>query len=311
MRLLIVGAGSTGGRLAEAGRDVTFLVRPKRAAELQKTGLHVISPRGSISLQPRLVSAGNLTMSFDAILLTVKAFALVAALDDLAPAVGSDTMILPVLNGMKHVDQIVERFGRRVLIGCAAKLATTLDDEGRIVQLNSSAAIAYGEMDGELTTRMRDLDAYMQNAGFEARLSSSIQREMWEKWILLATLGSVTCLMRGNIGQIVSAPGGREFVLDLFNEVVTIVRAVEIAPSEQFLTNARTMLTASGSSLTSSMYRDLEKGAPVEVEQILTDLLRRGQQAGIASRLLAAANTNLSIYAQQVMAGRTATVDRR
>ena len=281
---------------------MTFLVRPGRAAQLQESGLQVITPGGGFTVRPHAVTASSLGTSFDAILLTVKAFALAAALDDLAPAVGRDTMILPVLNGMSHVDRIVARFGKRALAGCVAKLATTLDDQERIVQLNPSAEIAYGEMDGEPTPRMQTLNDFMQNAGFDARLSPVIEREMWEKWILLATLGGTTCLMRGNVGQIVGAPDGREFVLEFLNEVVAIVKAVGIAPSEQFLMTAQSTLTAAGSSLTSSMYRDLQRGAPVEVEQILTDLLRRGQQAGIAAPLLAAASTNLSIYQQQLKA---------
>ena len=120
MRLLVVGAGSTGGyfggRLAQAGRDVTFLVRPNRAADLQANGLQILSPHGNFTFTPKLVTAsdlaaaGGIDLQFDAILLTVKSYALEAALADLAPAVGPDTMILPTLNGMRHVDVITARF---------------------------------------------------------------------------------------------------------------------------------------------------------------------------------------------------------
>src|SRR6201997_4314975 len=106
MSILVLGAGATGGyfggRLAAAGRDVTFLVRPARAANLQAKGLQIKSPHGDVTLKPQLVTAGNIAGPFDAVLLTVKAFSLDRALDDLAPAVGPETMILPVLNGMKH-----------------------------------------------------------------------------------------------------------------------------------------------------------------------------------------------------------------
>src|SRR5262249_55178447 len=128
MRMLVVGAGSTGGyfggRLAKAGRDVTFLGRPTRAGQLRKDGLPIVSPHGDFTVEPRLVTAARVGGTYDAVLLTVKGFALAEALDDLAPAVGPDTMILPVLNGMKHVDALVARFGEKAVAGCVCKIAT-------------------------------------------------------------------------------------------------------------------------------------------------------------------------------------------
>jgi 2-dehydropantoate 2-reductase len=300
MRILVVGAGSTGGyyggRLAQAGRDVTFLVRPHRAEALRASGLQVISPHGDFTLAPQLATAGTLQGPFDVVLLTVKAFALEAALDDLAPAVGPQTMILPVLNGMRHVDRIIQRFGKPTMVGCAAKIATIIDGEGRIVQLTPLQDIAYGEMDGSTSTRITALDGVMQGAGFDARLSTVIEREMWEKWVLLASMGGITCLMRGTIGEVEAAPGGRDFALQFFDEVTRIITAVGTAPSEAFLTGAKALLTQKGSGQASSMYRDLQSGAPVEVDQILGDLLARGQKAGLSTPLLAAAVTQLSLY---------------
>jgi 2-dehydropantoate 2-reductase len=143
---------------------------------------------------------------------------------------------------------------------------------------------------------MKQLDAFMQGAGFDAKLSTVIAREMWEKWILLAAMGGINCLMRGNIGEIAAAPGGVEFALAFLAEVVAVVNAVGQAPREGFLTIAKAALTAKGSSQTSSMYRDLQNGAPIEADQIIGDLLVRGKQAGIAMPLVAAAYTNLMIY---------------
>ncbi len=299
MRMLVVGAGSTGGyfggRLAQAGRDVTFLVRPARAEHLRREGLQIVSPHGDVTLEPQLVTADGIGGPFDAVLLTVKGFALDAALDDLAPAVGPDTMILPVLNGMKHVDALVARFGAKAVVGCVCKVATMVD-HGRIVQLSKLQEIAYGEMDGSVSARIKQLDAFMQSGGFDARPSTAIAREMWEKWALLAAMGGINCLMRGNIGEIEAAPGGVDFALAFLEEVVAVVNAVGQPPGEHFLAVARATLTAKGSSQTSSMYRDLQNGSPIEAEQIIGDLLVRGRQAGIATPLASAAYTNLAIY---------------
>jgi 2-dehydropantoate 2-reductase len=304
MRLLVVGAGSTGGyfggRLAQAGRDVTFLVRPARAAQLRETGLQIVSPHGDTTLHPRLITADGLEAPFDAVLLTVKGFQLDAALADLAPAIGSETMILPVLNGMRHMDVIAQHFNPRNVVGCALKVATILEDDGRIVQLTPLQDLAYGELDGTVSSRIQDLDVFMRGAGFDARLSNAIRREMWEKWILLASLGAITCLMRGTIGEVEASPGGSAFALDLLNEVVSIVRNVGTPPSDGFLNAARLQLTAKSSPLVSSMYRDLQQGRPIEVEDIIGDLVRRGARVALSTPLLATVYTNLTLYQNKV-----------
>jgi len=306
MRILVVGAGSTGGyfggRLAQAGRDVTFLVRPARAAALKANGLQIVSPHGDVTLTPKLVTAGDVGGPYDAVLLTVKAYALEAALTDLASAVGPDTMILPVLNGMKHVDTIKTRYGEKALVGCVCKVAAVVDEQGRIVQLNKLQNLAYGEMNGSRSARTDALDKTMQGAGFDARLSPSIVREMWEKWVLLASLGGITCLMRGNIGEIEAAPGGAEFALRFLDEVVSVVSAVGERPGAGYLAETRDLVTQKGLPQTSSMYRDLQKGAAVEADQILGDLLARAQKANIDTPLIAAAYTNLSIYQNRLSA---------
>jgi 2-dehydropantoate 2-reductase len=303
MRILVVGAGSTGGyfggRLAQAGRDVTFLVRPARAEQLRTNGLQIVSPHGDVTLKPQLVTAGSIGGPFDVVLLTVKAFALDAALGDMTPAVGPDTMVLPVLNGMKHVDALTERFGDRTVVGCVCRVATVVD-QGRIVQLSKLQDLAYGEMDGSVSPRIKQLDAFMQGAGFDARLSTGIAREMWEKWALLAALGGINCLMRGTVGEIVAAPGGLDFVLAFLAEVVAVVDAVGHPMSDEFLAGARAVLTAKGSAQTSSMYRDLQQGSPIEADQIIGDLLARGRRVGIATPLVAAAYANLSIYQARI-----------
>lgn len=306
MRLLVVGAGSTGGyfggRLAQAGRDVTFLVRPARAAALKAQGLEVLSPNGDFRLGPKLVTADELTNPYDAVLLTVKAYALETALSDVAAAIGPDTMILPVLNGMKHVDAIRARFGVNALVGCVCKVATALDAAGRIVQLAKFHDLAYGEMSGAPSARMQALDGFMQGAGFDARLSATIEREMWEKWVLLAAMGGITCAMRGTIGEIEAASGGTDFVHAFLDEVVAVIRAVGQAPGDAFLAQIRALLTQKGSSQASSMYRDLQKGAPIEADQIIGDLLARARGAHIATPLLATAYTHLTVYQNRLAA---------
>ncbi len=303
MRILVVGAGATGGyfgaRLAAAGKDVTFLVRPARRATLGETGLQIVSPHGDLTLRPKLLLASEITEPFDVVLIALKGFTLDSAIADFAPAVGPETMIVPFLNGMWHVDLLRARFGARAVLGGVCRVATMLDAEGRILQLAKFQELLYGEMSGAPSPRTERLDHAIQGAGFEARLSRTIEQDMWNKWILLATIGGITCLMRGTIGEIEAAPGGQAFAVAFLAEVVAIARAAGHPPSDEFVAETRRMVTAKGSNVASSMFRDLTQGNRVEAEQILGDLIARGSVADIPAPLLSAAFTHLSVYQQR------------
>jgi 2-dehydropantoate 2-reductase len=300
MRILVVGAGATGGyfggRLAQAGRDVTFLVRPGRAAQLRAGGLQIVSPHGDVTLTPQLVTTGEKLAAYDVVLLAVKAFALEPAIEDFAPAVGAGTMIVPLLNGMRHVGMLTGRFGERPVLGGLCLIATTLDERGRVVQMGESHDLTYGERSGERTERVAALDALMQGAGFDAHLSTRVVEQMWEKWIALATLGGITCLMRGTVGDVAAVPYGTDFASALLDECVVTVIAAGYAPDLDFVARTRAAMTRAGSPVASSMYRDLQNGNDVEADQILGDLVAQARGFGLATPLLAAAYTNLKVY---------------
>jgi 2-dehydropantoate 2-reductase len=300
MRVLIVGAGAVGGyfggRLAKAGRDVIFLVRPSRAKQLRQDGLRIISPHGNAVITPKLIGAEEIDTPYDLVLLSVKAYALEPAMNDFAAAVGPETMVLPVLNGMRHIDLLAKRFGEHSVIGGVCLVAAEIDGEGRVVQLADFQQLVYGERNGETTPRLRTLDATLQGAGFDARLSADVTQAMWEKWVQLASLGAITCLMRGTIGEIVAVPGGAELSLKVLDESAAVATACGHEPSAAFLSRHAAAMTASRSPLTSSMYRDLRKGAPVEVDHILGDFIEHGHARGVTTPLLKAAFVNLRIY---------------
>lgn len=300
MRFLIVGAGSIGGyfgaRLMQAGADVTFLVREARAAQLRTTGLQVISPLGDVTLAPKLVTADSLTDQFDAIILSVKAYGLDGAIRDMAPAIGPDSMILPLLNGMRHVEVLTQAFGTKALIGGLCKISTTLDEAGRVLQFGRMQEFVYGEMDGATSPRIQALDRIAAPAITGARLSDDIALEMWEKWTMLSSLGAITCLMRGTIGEVAATPHGRDVATALVAEVVATITAAGRAPRPALVENVRTMMMQEGSPLTSSMYRDMMQGFAVEADQILGDLVARAKAAGLGVPLLTAAHTHLAVY---------------
>ena len=310
MRILVVGAGAVGGyfggRLAQAGRDVTFLVRAKRAEEIKTKGLQIISPHGNLTLHPKAITAAQITGPYDVILLSVKSYALSSAMSDFAAAVGRETMIVPVLNGMRHMDLLAERFGKRAVLGGVCLVATEIDSEGRIQQLTDFQSLVYGELDGQSTARLQKLDETLRDAGFDAAISAHILQDMWQKWVQLATVGALTCLMRGNIGEIASIPGGAALSLSALRECSGIASASGYPPSDAFFEQQTAQVTARGSQLTSSMYRDLKKGAPVEVDTILGDLLEYGRKHELTTPILQAAFVNLSIYQRGLDRAKTA-----
>jgi 2-dehydropantoate 2-reductase len=302
MRVLVVGAGATGGyfgaRLAEIGRDVTFLVRPARAEKLAASGLRVKSPHGDLTIPaPKTVTAADLGAAgaFDLVFLSCKAYDLDAALADVAPAIGPDTAILPVLNGLRHLDALDARFGPERVLGGTCAIAATLGADGTVHQMNDLHTLTYGERDGNLSPRIEAIDALMQGATFEPRLSRTMLLEMWEKWTFLATLAGSTCLMRATIGDIVAAPGGRAFIEALLEECRSIAEHAGNAPREKFLSRTRATLTAEGSGFTASMLRDIENKARIEADQIVGDLIARAPDAA-GHPMLDRVDTHLKAY---------------
>ena len=280
MRILVVGAGALGGyfggRLKEAGRDVTFLVRPRRVEQLAKTGLLVRSPKGDIAIAaPPTVLSENIRAPFDLILLSCKAYDLQGAMDSFAPAVGPNTAILPLLNGMKHMDLLAERFGANAVLGGQCVISATLDGEGRVLHLNDLHFVSFGEQNGAKSERAMTIAEAFSGAKFDSQLSTTIRQEMWEKWAIIASMAGITCLLRGAVGDIVAAEAG-QLPVDIYEECCAIASANGFAPGESARKRSIGMLTAPGSTFAASMLRDIERGAPIEADHIVGDLLARG-----------------------------------
>lgn len=283
MRTLIVGAGAIGGyfggRLLEATRDVTFLVRPRRAEELERDGLIVRSPLGNVDYpDPPYVLSQALDTPYDLILLSCKAYDLDAAMESFAAAVGAETMILPLLNGMTHLDRLAARFSHINVLGGQCLISVDRDASGTIVHLNDTNQLTYGELDGQVTARIQRVTDEWVGAGFEANLSSSILQDMWEKWCFIATGAGITCSMRATVGDVLAA-GGESLVLRLLDECADIAAKAGYPLRPQAHERFVNMLTTPGSKMTSSMLRDIERGAAIEVEHMFGDLVARRDAA--------------------------------
>ncbi|MEB0079966.1 ketopantoate reductase family protein [Pseudomonas sp. CCI3.2] len=310
MRILIVGAGAIGGyfggRLLEAARDVTFLVRPGRAQELDRDGLVVRSPLGNIDYPaPPHIASQELNGPYDLILLSCKAYDLDAAMDSFAAAVGPDTAILPLLNGMAHVDRLAARFSKVNVLGGQCLISVDRDASGTIVHLNDTHQLTFGELDGQSTARAQQIASALSGAGFEAKLSLSIVQEMWEKWCFIATGAGITGSMRSAIGDVLIA-GGECLILRLLEECAQVADKAGYPIRPEVHQRFVKMLTLPGSKMTASMLRDVERGAAIEVEHVLGDLVARRDAEALGTAdlsVLGFAYTHLKAYEARRLRG--------
>ena len=301
MRILVLGAGGVGGyfggRLAQKGADVTFLVRPARAQVIARDGLRIESRHGNWQGQVHCVTQEAVRPDYDLVLFTAKAYDLDSAIDAIAPAVATRTVVLPLLNGMAHMDVLDRRFGRERGLGGVAYIGATLAPDGRILHLNEFHRIAFGRRTDSQRAVCEAFSAELTGVNFNWEQTDSIEQAMWDKWVLLATLAGMTCTMRASVGDIVATQSGAKLTLALLAECASVAAAEGFATPEGEMTRYRGLLTQAGSVFTASMLRDVESGGKTEGDHILGALLARARSRNIPTSLLEAAATHLEAYA--------------
>ena len=304
-RILALGAGGTGGyfggRLAQSGADVTFLVRPARAAQLQRDGLSIHSPLGDARFPVAHVVADDLAAlaagaPFDLVVLSCKAYDLESAIEAIVPAVGPGTTVMPILNGLRHYPLLDARFGRERVLGGLCFISATKAPDGGIQHLGRPASITFGERDGGISARVEAFAALCATAGIEHEASADIAQAQWNKFSFLATLAAGTCLMRASVGAIVACEGGAAFMAALHDECLAVARAEGQPVPQKARDTARAGLTLAGSDVKASMLRDLEAGGRVEAAHIVGDMFQRAVAHGIDAPHLRAAWVHLQVY---------------
>jgi 2-dehydropantoate 2-reductase len=302
MKLLMLGAGSVGGyfggRLQEGGADITFLVRPKRATQLRERGLRIRGPRSELHLQElQLVESGAAARGpFDAIILSCKAYDLRSAIASVHPYVGANSVVLPLLNGLIHLDVLDQSFGAARVLGGLAQVSATRDANGDIQQLTDAQSLIFGARTDAQAASAGALYDALKLGKFEARLSRNIMLEMWEKFVLLTSLAGMTCLMRANVGEITGTQDGAALMMRMLDDCASVATTAGNAPRANYMMFIKSLLTQTGSPLEASMRRDMEQGRATEADHVVGDMLRRAQSAGIESQLLRAAYCNLQAY---------------
>jgi 2-dehydropantoate 2-reductase len=243
-----------------------------------------------------VIRDGDVKEAYDLVILACKAYDLDSAIETIAPAVGRKTTILPLLNGLRHFDLLDARFGSDRVIGGLCSIAVTLGDKGAIHHLSPMHVLRFGERAGERSERVAAIEAQVQGANIDAKASRDVMQALWEKWVMLASLAGMTCLMRASIGDIIAAPHGEKLMLQMLDECAAVATAYNRGPRPAVLEDTRALLTKAGSAFTASMLRDIESGNRVEADHILGDLIARGTKVGVFTSLLEIAYCHVRAY---------------
>lgn len=310
MKILCLGAGATGGyfagRLVEANAaDVTFLVRPGRKAQLDKDGLRIESQLGNAHLKVNAVTEPA-PAGYDLVLLTSKAYDLDSAIAAIKPAVGPGTAVLPLLNGLNHLEILNNAFGRERVLGGMAAIHIAMLPDGLLKHYNDWRSTNFGEQDGRMSERVLALKAAFDKCGEKVLAAAvpNILQKMWDKLVLLSTLAGMTCLMRANIGEIVRAPGGKELGMTMLERNGSIAKAAGFPIDEKTMRNYAKIFSDPDNDFTASMLRDLERKGPVEADHIVGFMLIKAREFGIEPILHQVAYTHLKAYEERRKADR-------
>ena len=311
MKILVLGAGGIGGyfggRLAEAGVDTTFLVRPKRREQLAQDGLLVESPLGNVKLAVKTVTAeqlhapapveeGSEEGGYDFVLFTCKAYDLDSAVDAIAPAMRGGATVVPMLNGISHFERLDARFGKGNVLGGTCQINATLRRDGTVVHGDPLQKMIFGERDRTKSARAQSFATAVGSSKIDGQLSEDIEQDLWEKVVFLSALAATTTLFRGNVREIMAAPGGREAMERVLAANVEIAKAEGHAPRDIAIDRARKRLTDPEGLWSASMLRDLEGGGQVEAEHVVGYMLALARKHGVDDTVLGLAYTHLKAY---------------
>jgi 2-dehydropantoate 2-reductase len=308
LKILVLGAGGVGGyfggHLAHGGADVTFLVRPARREQIRRDGLRITSPLGDLTMPVETVVAGELSSGYDLVLLTCKAYDLDSSIDAVAPAMQDGGTVLPLLNGIAHLDRLDARFGKSSVLGGSCAIDVTLMPDGVIRHSGTLQRIVFGERNRQPSARTLAFADALARTTLDWEHADDVLLRMWEKLMMLSVLAATTCLFRGNVQEIMAAPGGKQAVERALAANVETLTREGFPPTPAALKAAQERLTDPNGLWSASMMRDMEARRPVEADHIIGFMLDRARAHGVDDLILSLAYTHLKTYERRRLDGR-------
>ncbi len=300
MKILILGAGGTGGyfggRLHEGGADVTFLVREKRAQQIAQDGLQIESPQGNVTLHVKTVLAANVQAEYDVVILSCKAYDLESSIAAIRPAMHATTCVVPLLNGISHIETLDAAFGKARVMGGTCQIAATLTRDGVVKSMFDAHAINWGAREPSQQATADALGAAFSKTIVDWRVSDNTMLDMWEKVAFLSTLAGMTCLMRASVGEILATADGPALMKRHLDSCVAVATKSGFPPRPAILERYEKVMNSTGSPLTASMLRDLESGGPVEADHVVGFMLAKARELGVDDTMLSVTYTHLKAY---------------
>lgn len=286
MKILVMGAGAVGGyfggRLAAAGNDVTFVARGAHLASIRDEGLRVESPLGNFHIQPaRVTDDPAAAGAVEAVLVAVKLWDTEEAAKRIRPAIGTETAVVSLQNGIQKDEMLRSVLGPKAVVGGVSYVGATIAAPGVIRHTGRLQKIVFGEYDGKRSARCLALLRALTGAGIEAELSDDIERAIWEKFVSIVGLSAATSAIRLPIGPIRSHPRTRRLLLDAMREVVAVGRAGGVRLDPAFAEDRMAFWDKVSPEMTSSMHSDLERGNRLELGWLGGAVVELGERRGV------------------------------
>lgn len=285
MKVVVVGAGAVGGyfggRLQEAGFDITFLVRKRRAEQLREHGLIIQSPAGNVQLTPKLAEDAGQIGACDVVLLAVKNYHLQPLIESIRPLVEQGAKVLPLLNGFEHFDILAQAFGKQAILGGLCQIIVTLNDDGHIIHTSKIHDIFFGALETEQAEFCHQFAKQVKGAVMPVTLSKDILVDLWSKYAFIAAFSGVTTASRLPINEILKVDATKNVYRLLLSEMQTLGIAKGIALPADFVEKTMERMKSLPDGSTSSMHQDFRKGLPLEVESLQGAAVRLSQQTKV------------------------------
>lgn len=291
MQIAIFGAGAVGsyfgGRLAQAGEDVSFIARGERLQALRERGLRVDSIKGDFVVQPAPATDDPATVGpVDVVLVGVKAWQVPEAAQAMRPLVGPETVVVPLENGVEAPDQLAAVLGREHVAGGLCRIVSMVMGPGHVRHAGMEPYIAFGELDNRPSERLERLrQAFARAIGVTAEIPPDIHAALWEKFLFIASLSGVGAVTRAPVGVIRSLPETRVMLNLALREIAAVARARGIALPDSALDRTLALIDGLPPDATASMQRDIMAGRPSELESQNGAVVRLGREAGVETPL--------------------------
>lgn len=298
MKIVIFGTGGVGGyyggRLAQQGADVTFLARGAHLAAICESGLSVESVDGDFTIHPaQATDSADSIGEADLVILATKAWQLDEAISEMKPLIGKETVILPLLNGMEHMQRLFDVFSAEHVIGGLCRISVFIAAPGVIRHVGVKPYIAYGEWDNTRSERIQRIHTLFNSiSGIVAENPADIQQAMWEKFIFITGTSGVGAYARTPLGEYRADPKHRALLIDAFNETAAVARAMGVLIDDNFVNETVQRLDLAPAGMMASMQKDMMAGRPSELNEQIGAVVRMGRAAGVPTptheKLLAA-----------------------